>query len=242
MNTRMKIVFAVLFVSLFSFNTFAQKLDKLKIEDHKDSISYAIGLDIAENFGKQGIEIDPLIMAKAMLDYASTNSLMTTEKKTEVIMVFQKELQETQKSKIMEKAGENKAAGMAFLEENKKNKDVKVTASGLQYKVIRAGEGPNPGATDMVTVHYRGKLIDGTTFDASYDRGEPVEFGLNQVIPGWTEGLQLMNAGSKYEFYIPSELAYGDQGAGEVIPAGAVLVFEVELLSFKPGSEWKIQE
>ncbi|MBT3802907.1 MAG: FKBP-type peptidyl-prolyl cis-trans isomerase [Bacteroidetes bacterium] len=233
-------------LSLFlvlSFSLQAQSLKKVKIENMEDSISYAIGMDIADNFEKQKIAVNPLILAKAMLDFKEKSTVFTAEQKNEVLMVFQQKLQEEQQGKTSGMSEENKKIGAAFLEANKSKEGVKVTPSGLQYKVIRKGEGPSPSATDMVTVHYRGKLLDGTTFDASYDRGEPIEFGLNQVIPGWTEGVQLMNAGSKYEFYIPSELAYGERGAGEVIPAGATLIFEVELISFKPGgSDWKIEE
>ncbi|MBL6964054.1 MAG: FKBP-type peptidyl-prolyl cis-trans isomerase [Bacteroidetes bacterium] len=209
----------------------------------EDSVSYAIGMDIADNFTKQNIKVDPLIMAKAMLDHTNKSSMMTVEQKQQVLTVFQQKMQEEQMSKTNEIAAKNRVIGETFLNENRNKEGVKTTPSGLQYKIISEGEGPNPSPTDMVTVHYRGKLIDGTVFDASYDRGEPIEFALNQVIPGWTEGVQLMNKGSKYEFYIPSNLAYGDKGAGEVIPAGSTLIFEVELLSFKAGgSEWKIEE
>lgn len=121
---------------------------------------------------------------------------------------------------------------LTYLEENKAKDGVEVTASGLQYRVIEAGEGDSPKATDIVTVHYAGRLVDGNEFDSSYKRGEPAQFGVNQVIPGWQEALQLMKTGSKYELVIPSDLAYGDQGAGGVIPGGATLVFEVELFEF----------
>lgn len=238
--------YIILFVALLlscTINLQAQSLKKVKIENETDSISYAIGMDIADNFAKQNIKVNPLVLAKAMQDFGGEKTLLTAEQKAEVLMMFQQKLQAEQSNKTSGMAAENKKIGAAFLEANKKKDGVKVTPTGLQYKVIREGEGPKPSATDMVTVHYRGKLIDGTVFDASYDRGEPIEFGLNQVIPGWTEGVQLMNKGSKYEFYIPSNLAYGDQGAGDIIPAGATLIFEVELLSFKPGgSEWKIEE
>ena len=145
-------------------------------------------------------------------------------------MQFQQDMQ----AKQANAANEAKAAGQKFLEENKKNADVKVTESGLQYKVITMGTGDKPSATSKVTVKYKGTLIDGTVFDSTDNNGgEPISFGLNQVIKGWTEGLQLMPTGSKFIFYIPSELAYGDQGAGGVIPGGATLIFEIELLSFE---------
>ena len=131
----------------------------------------------------------------------------------------------------MPPAESNKKAGAEFLAENAKKEGVKVTASGLQYRVITEGSGNKPVASSKVKVHYTGKLLDGTVFDSSVQRGEPIDFALNQVIPGWTEGVQLMTPGSKYEFYIPSDLAYGDRGAGNAIPPGAALIFEVELLA-----------
>ena len=143
-------------------------------------------------------------------------------------------IQQDLQAKKADEANQAKAAGIAFLEANKKNPNVKVTGSGLQYEVIQMGNGPKPSATSKVTVKYTGKLIDGTVFDSTDNNGgEPISFGLNQVIKGWTEGLQLMPTGSKFRFYIPSDLAYGDQGAGAVIPGGATLIFDIELLSFE---------
>lgn len=127
---------------------------------------------------------------------------------------------------------ENKAAGIAFLAENAKKENIVTTASGLQYEVLAEGEGPSPSATTSVTVHYKGTTLDGKEFDSSYSRNEPATFPLNRVIAGWTEGLQLMNAGAKYRFFIPSELAYGQRGAGADIGPNATLIFEVELLKF----------
>lgn len=132
---------------------------------------------------------------------------------------------------------ENKAKGTAFLAENGKKAGVTTTASGLQYRVITQGTGAKPLATDKVKVHYKGTLIDGSEFDSSYKRGEPIEFPLNGVIKGWTEGVQLMNVGSKFEFFIPSDLAYGDREVGGVIPAGSTLIFEVELLGIPSQSK-----
>lgn len=125
---------------------------------------------------------------------------------------------------------DNKTLGREFLEQNAKNDSVVVTKSGLQYMVLKEGTGAKPGPTDKVTVHYTGKLLDGTVFDSSVERGEPATFGLNQVIPGWTEGLQLMSEGSKYRLFIPSELAYGSKGAGEQILPNSTLIFDVELI------------
>ena len=135
-----------------------------------------------------------------------------------------------QAEKAKELSAKAIAMGQAFMLQNKSVEGVMTTESGIQYQVLTAAEGPKPKATDKVRVHYKGTTIDGTTFDSSYDRGEPAEFGLNQVIPGWTEGVQLMSVGSKYKFVIPSSLAYGEQGAGASIGPGETLVFEVELL------------
>ena len=138
-------------------------------------------------------------------------------------------LQKKHTEELAKKSAANKEAGAKFLEENKKKENVKVTASGLQYQIVQEGTGKQPKATDKVTVHYTGKLLDGTVFDSSVQRGEPIEFGLNQVIPGWTEGVQLMKEGGKIILYIPSELGYGDRDMGQ-IPPGSTLIFEVELI------------
>jgi FKBP-type peptidyl-prolyl cis-trans isomerase FklB len=145
------------------------------------------------------------------------------------MMAFQKEVM----AKQAEVAKKNKAEGEAFLAENKKKEGVKTTASGLQYKVIKPGKGKKPKSSDTVTVNYRGTLIDGTEFDSSYKRGQPATFQVSGVIPGWTEGLQLMEEGAKWQLFIPSNLAYGERGAGGVIGPNATLIFEVELLSIQ---------
>ena len=164
--------------------------------------------------------------------YEGTKSALTQEQMQEVLTTYQKE-QEAKFVKDMEtKAQENKTKGAAFLAENAKKEGVKQTASGLQYKVITAGTGKSPKATDVVEVNYEGKLIDGTVFDSSYERGEPIEFPLNQVIAGWTEGLQLMKEGGKYEFYIPADIAYGEAGNAGIEP-NSTLIFTVELLKVK---------
>ena len=160
---------------------------------------------------------------QAFSDVQAGNAVMTPEQANELV-------RSTMQAKEAKAGDANLEAGLAFLAENKGKDGVVVTDSGLQYRVDREGDGPSPSATDKVTVHYHGTLIDGTTFDSSYDRGQPATFGLNQVITGWTEGLQTMKKGGQTTFYIPSELAYGSRATGDVIGANSTLVFKVELL------------
>ena len=191
--------------------------------------SYAIGINIGNNISHDGVELDYDAFLQGIKDaYAGTNKF-TDQQMQEIFTQLQEDLQAKKKSGTAAEI----AKGAKFLEENKKNPEVKETASGLQYIVLQEGKGEHPTATSIVTVHYTGKLIDGTVFDSSVDRGEPITFGLNQVIRGWTEGLQLMTPGSKYRFFIPYNLAYGEQGAGGMIPGGATLIFDVELISFE---------
>jgi FKBP-type peptidyl-prolyl cis-trans isomerase FklB len=190
-----------------------------------DKISYAIGLSMGQNLMGSGVtSLEYADLAAGIKDVLEKNQpQISYQEAQQVLGKFFSELEQ----KI---AGEAKAAGEAFLAENAKREGVKVTESGLQYEVLEATIGQKPKATDKVRVHYEGTLIDGTVFDSSYKRGESITFGLNQVIPGWTEGVQLMSVGSKFEFTIPSDLAYGDRGAGASIPGGSTLIFEVELL------------
>ena len=162
---------------------------------------------------------------------AGANGMLTDAEMQSTMQEFQKQVQAQQEAKQKVVGEKNKTEGEAFLAKNKARAGVKTTASGLQYEVEKEGTGPTPKATDTVTVNYKGTLMDGSTFDSSYDRGQPATFVLNQVIPGWTEGVQLMKVGSKYKFYIPAALGYGDKGAGATIGPNAPLVFEVELLS-----------
>lgn len=193
-----------------------------------DKISYAIGLSMGQNLLGSGVtKMEYSDLAEGIKDVLEKQQPKISYQEAQTILgKFFQELEQ----KI---AGEQKAAGEKFLEENKKREGVKVTPSGLQYEVIEATIGQKPKATDTVKVHYEGTLIDGTVFDSSYKRGEPISFGLNQVIAGWTEGVQLMSVGSKYKLYIPYNLGYGAQGAGGSIPPYSALIFTVELLAIE---------
>ena len=193
-----------------------------------DKISYALGLSMGQNLMGSGVtSLDYADLAAGIKDVLEKNQpQISYQEAQQVLGKFFSELE----AKI---AGEAKAAGEAFLAENAKREGVKVTDSGLQYEVLEATIGQKPNATDKVRVHYEGTLIDGTVFDSSYKRGESITFGLNQVIKGWTEGLQLMSIGSKYKLYLPYQLAYGERGAGANIPPYAALIFTVELLGIE---------
>ena len=210
-------------------NTAQQKTYKpsAKLKTLQDSVSYAMGIDafhaLSQNVGEFGINWE--VFKKGIEDASKDKPGYTTEQMQQVFQKYQNEMQRIYNEKLEKTLAE----GRKFLEENKKSKSVIVTESGLQYKVLKEGTGKKPEAGGTVTCHYTGTLIDGTKFDSSYDRNQPLTIGLNQVIKGWGEGLQLMKEGSKYMFYIPNELAYGQQQAG-MIPPGAAIIFEVELI------------
>lgn len=191
--------------------------------------SYAIGVNMGQNFKHDGLTPDMDKFIQGLNDGLEGKNIFTNEEMQGIFATLQEDLQKKQNDLV----AAEKEKGKKFLEENKKNKSVITTESGLQYKVVKMGEGAKPTAESKVKVHYKGTLIDGTVFDSSYDRGEPITFGLNQVIKGWTEGVQLMPIGSKFIFYIPSDLGYGDRGAGADIPGGATLIFEIELLDIE---------
>src|SRR5436190_4819556 len=219
---RLTIIFGVFALVLPVFGQ--EKSPPLK--DQKDKFSYSIGLNIGSNLSKQKIEINPDMVTAGIKDAIAGKPQLTQDQIKEVMTAFEKDMQQKQKA-----AGEKNAAeGAKFLEENKKKEGVKTTASGLQYKMIKEGAGAQPKVTDTVQVNYRGTLINGTEFDSSYKRGEPATFPVNGVIKGWTEALQLMKAGSKYQLFIPSNLGYGPGGTGGDIGPNATLIFEVELL------------
>jgi len=197
------------------------------LESEESKVSYALGMMIGERVLKQYGEVDyELLMEGMKAQQAGEETRITMEE-------AQTALQAQQEAAAAEASAAATAAGQSYLEENAAKEGVQVTDSGLQYEVLEEGEGSKPSLDDTVSVHYVGTLIDGTEFDSSVARGEPATFPLKGVIPGWTEGLQLMNVGSKYRFVIPSELAYGDRGAGQAIGPGETLVFEVELLEIE---------
>jgi len=205
--------------------------ENLVLKNQKDKVSYIIGMDIGTNLKKQSIDIDSNILAKGVKDaLAGTKPLLTEQEIQETMMAFQKEMMAKQE----EIGKKNKKEGEAFLAENKKKEGVKTLPSGLQYKVIKAGTGKKPKLSDTVTAHYRGTLIDGTEFDSSYKRGQPATFPVSGgMIPGWTEALQLMEEGAKWQLFIPSNLAYDEKGAGRDIGPNATLIFEIELVSIQ---------
>ena len=208
--------------------------ENLVLKSQKDKMSYIIGMDIGKNFKRQAIDIDPDILAQGVKDGISGGkALLSEEEARETLAAFQKEMMAKQEE-LAKKIGEkNKVEGEAFLAANKTKEGVKTLASGLQYKVIQSGTGKRPKLTDEVTAHYRGTLIDGTEFDSSHRRGKPANFQVNGVIPGWTEALQLMEVGAKWQLFIPPNLAYGERGAGRDIGPNATLIFEVELISIQ---------
>jgi FKBP-type peptidyl-prolyl cis-trans isomerase FklB len=212
------------------------------LKDKKDKLSYAIGMDIGRTFKRQTIEINPEILLSGLKDVVNSNkTLLTDEEQRETIAAWQSEVRAKQnelrakQNENLKQTGEkNKKDGDAFLAENKKKSDVVTLPSGLQYKIITAGTGPKPAASDTVMAHYRGTLIDGTEFDNSYRRGEPTSFGVTQVIKGWQEALQLMPVGSKWQLFIPPDIAYGERGYPPKIGPQATLLFDIELVSIQP--------
>jgi FKBP-type peptidyl-prolyl cis-trans isomerase len=203
------------------------------IELSPKKISYAIGYDIGRKFEQQDVKINAKDLAAGLRDQQQGNAKrarMNEQQVDQVLQAFRQQLMQRQRQQQQAQAEQNQRAGKQFLAQNKNKQGVNVTDSGLQYKVIDPGQGQSPNANDQVTVHYTGKLLDGTVFDSSRKRGEPATFGVSQVIEGWTEALQMMKPGAKWKLWIPAELAYGQRGAGDTIKPGATLVFTVELL------------
>ncbi len=229
-NISVLLIMALIFsVSAWSCKS-QKKVENKKIEltSQVDSASYAIGMQIGDNFAKQGLDtimnID--LILEGIKDQIAKNAKLDIAVTDKIVQEFFTEMQKAQ-------SGDKVKEGEAFLKENGKREGVTTTASGLQYEVLVMGTGPKPTISNTVKTHYKGTLLDGTVFDSSYDRGEPISFPLNGVIKGWTEGLQLMPVGSKFKFYIPYNLAYGERGAGQVIGPFETLIFEVELLGIE---------
>jgi FKBP-type peptidyl-prolyl cis-trans isomerase FklB len=211
------------------------KQSKAALKTAKDKVSYAFGMAFARNMKTQGIDLEPDLFIKAYKDTLSgAKPLLTDDEAQKAVVEFQTQMMAKKQEEMKKQGEQNKKAGDAYLAENKKKEGVVTLASGLQYKVLKEGEGNKPTADDKVKVNYKGSLIDGTEFDASEKHGGPAEFPVSGVIPGWTEAMQLMKVGSKWQIAIPSSLAYGEAGAGGVIPPNATLVFEVELLAISP--------
>ena len=218
-----------------TFVTAVSAEEKPALKDSKDKVSYSIGLDIGSTLKKQNIDVNADTLSAGLKDALSgAKPQLTEEQIKETMTTFSKELTEKQQAKMQEAAQKNATEGEKFLAENKAKPGVKTTASGLQYKVMKEGSGPSPKETDTVVTNYRGTLINGTEFDSSYKRNEPVTFPVNGVIKGWTEALQLMKKGAKYQLFVPAGLAYGPRGAGQDIGPNATLIFEVELVDIKP--------
>jgi FKBP-type peptidyl-prolyl cis-trans isomerase FklB len=213
-----------------SFSTLAEA----KLESQKDKASYTIGIQMGMQLSQQKDDIDMNSVIQGFTDAFSGNKpKLSMEEMQQTMQAFQQEIQARQMAEMKEIGDKNAKEGAAFLAENRKKDGVKTLDSGLQYKVLKKGKGPSPSATDTVVTHYVGNTIDGKVFDSSYKRGEPATFPVSGVIKGWTEALQKMNVGSKWQLFIPADLAYGEHGAGQTIGPNAVLIFEIELLEIK---------
>lgn len=217
-------------VALTSTATAQQQVNSVKPTTAKDTTSYAVGQQIGKSLVDQGLDLNVDQLLAGLRDMMAGKPLLSDEALQAAMMKLQQETMARMQAENAKKGEAAKAKGEAFLAENKKKAGVMTTPSGLQYKVVTEGKGKKPTKENTVKVHYTGTLIDGTVFDSSVKRGEPIEFPLGSVIAGWTEGVQLMSVGSKYTFYIPSDLAYGPNGAGGTIGPNETLIFEVELL------------
>jgi len=213
----------------------ASKEQEVTLESTDARLSYGIGLRMGQRMSADDMQVDVAAYAAGLEDaITGAEAMLTDEEINTEMSAFQERRQAAAEAERMAQAQSNLEAGRAYMEEMSSNGDVQTTESGLQYIVMEPGEGDSPVAADSVEVHYEGQLIDGSVFDSSFERGQTVTFGLTQVIPGWTEGLQLMKPGGKFKFIIPPELGYGEGGAGEMIGPNATLVFDVELISITP--------
>lgn len=238
MNMKHIFVIVINIIMLIGVCSASEYLD---LEDKKVRLSYSIGYQVGGDFLRQGKDINPDVLLKGVQDALAGKEPLMTRKEMNITLVnFQKTVAEAQKQKVIEQAKENLEAGMEFLAENGKKEGVKTLPSGLQYKVIKEGAGKAPGLSDKVSVHYRGTLIDGSMFDSSFRRNKPATFSVIGVIKGWTEALQLMKEGAKWQLFIPPDLAYGDKRTG-IIEPNSTLIFEVELISVHSRNAEEIQ-
>lgn len=233
MKLRIIIKYAV-FASILLFVTQANAAETPELKTPKEKISYGIGVDMSRNFKKQGVDFDAEALLKGFRDDSSGKKLLMTEEDMRATLTaYQQELMQKRVQVLRAAAEENKKQGEAFLAENGKKEGVTTLASGLQYKILKVGDGKIPTEADTVECNYRGMLINGTEFDSSHRTGKPATFKVTGLIAGWTEALKLMPAGSTWQLFIPPQLAYGERGAGNVIGPNATLIFELELLSIK---------
>lgn len=227
---QISIVGLLVFLSIVACND-TMNIDDVKLTTKTDSVSYSIGLDIGKSFKMQGIEFDSKALLAGITHAAADTALLTVDEVKSIMIKFQQEMQQKQQAKMLDASTKNKAEADAFFAENGKKEGVVTLPSGLQYKILKSGNGKTPTAKSTVEAHYAGRLLDGTEFDNSYKRGEPFKTSVTGVIAGWTEILQLMKEGDKWEVYIPSDLAYGERGTQGSIGPNAALIFEMELIS-----------
>jgi FKBP-type peptidyl-prolyl cis-trans isomerase FklB len=220
-------------VALLLGSLFSQASLAVELKTEQDKLSYAYGQNIGKSLKRQGAEINPDIFVQAIHDAIAGKSEMDDKAMAEAIFAFQKNQMAKRQAEQAAESKENADKGTAFLADNAKKEGVITLSSGLQYKVIKAGTGKTPSADDTVETHYSGRLLDGTEFDSSYKRGKPATFPVKGVIKGWTEALQLMQEGAKWQLFIPADLAYGERGSPPRIGANATLIFDIELLSIK---------
>jgi FKBP-type peptidyl-prolyl cis-trans isomerase FklB len=241
MKNNFRLVLGALATVVLAYNSTAAD-PKPPLKDQKEKVSYGIGMNIGANLKRSGYDVDPSILAEGLKDaLAGADTRLTETEAREALNAYQKEMAAKREEERVKTAEKNKKEGDAFLAENKKKAGIKThsvtlpdgTTAELQYKVLTAGTGATPKSNDLVVVNYRGTLINGTEFDSSAKQGQPLKRAANQLIRGWTEALQLMKVGSKWEIYVPAALAYGDRGSGPVIEPGATLIFEMELIGIE---------
>lgn len=225
---------AILVVAFFSGICLAS--DKPELTDEREKISYSIGYQIGGDFKRQGVELDTDLLVKGIRDAAGgAEPRLSPQEMRKTLVDLKTKVEADERKRQSEIAGKNRAEGEAFLAANGKKEGVVTLPSGLQYKVLTAGKGKSPNPTDNVTVHYRGTFVDGTEFDSSYKRNAPATFGVDRVIVGWQEALPMMKEGAKWQLFVPSKLAYGEQGSGSKFPPNSTLLFDVELIAVQSG-------